>query len=389
MGITTNEPVIIDAIRSGIGRRNGSLSGTRPEELYSRVISALLKRSALPKDRVEDVVTGCVTQIGEQGANIGRIAALLSDLPQQVPGVTLNRMCGSSQQAIHFAAQAIGAGDMDFVIAGGVESMSRVAMFSDIQGGFEKLSPELLKKYEIIHQGESAERIADKFEITREELDQFAAQSHEKAALAAEKGFHQSQITALTVLTQDGKTVTLSNDEGVRPNPDREKMKKLPTIFRPNGKVTAANSSQISDGAAAVLLASEAAAKKLGLRPRAKFRARVAVGGDPTLQLMEIVPATQKALDRAGLTLKDIDLFEVNEAFASVVLAWAKILKVDRARINPNGGAIAHGHPLGATGAVLLTKAVNELERTGGRYALQVMCIGHGMATASILERLN
>lgn len=374
-----NEPVIIDAVRTPLGKRGGSLSTLRPESLYSQVLSALIKRTGISSEKVEDVVTGCVTQIGEQGANIGRIATLLSSLPQTVPAVTLNRMCGSSQQAIHFAAQAVGAGDMDIVIAGGVESMSRVAMFSDIQGGFEKLDPALLTKYEIIHQGESAERIADKFDLSRAELDAFSIESHEKAGRAWKENLFTAQLTPVG---------DFAIDEGVRANPDKEKIAKLAPIFRKDGKVTAANASQISDGAAAVLIASSRIASQLGLKPRARFKARVAVGGDPTLQLMEIIPATKKVLSKAGLELKDIDIFEVNEAFASVVLAWAKALSVDLKKVNPNGGAIAHGHPLGATGAVLMTKMISELERRNARYGLQVMCIGHGMATATIIEKV-
>lgn len=373
------EALIIEAVRTPLGKRGGSLAQTRPEDLYAQALTELVKRSKVPVAKIEDVVTGCVTQFGEQGANVGRISTLLSDLPKEVPAVTLNRMCGSSQQAIHFAAQAVAAGDMDFVIAGGVESMSRVAMFSDIAGGFEKLNPALFKKYEIVHQGESAERIADKFELTRADLDKFSMLSHEKAAKAWKEGAYNSQLVPL---------IELKFDEGVRATIDPEKIAKLPTVFRPTGKITAANSSQISDGAAAVLIASETATKALGLKPRAKFKARVAVGGDPTMQLLEVIPATRKALEKAKLTLKDIDLFEINEAFASVVLAWMKELKVDPAKVNPIGGAVAHGHPLGATGAVLMTKMVNELERRQARYGLQVMCIGHGMATATIIERI-
>ena len=374
-----NEAVIIEAVRSPIGKREGTLSKTRPDEIYAAVLSEVIKRSGLDPALIEDVVTGCVTQVGEQGANIGRISTLLSNLPKEVPAVTLNRMCGSSQQAIHFVAQAVASGDIDFGIAGGVESMSRVQMFSDIQGGFEKLNPLLFTKYEIVHQGESAERIADKWDLSRDDLDNYSCESHARAASAIAEGYFKSQIVPVA---------GLSVDEGVRAQLDRAKVASLKTIFRPTGKITAANASQISDGAAAVLIASAEKAKALGLKPRAKFKARVAVGGDPTMQLIEVIPATQKALKKAGLTLNDIDVFEVNEAFASVVLAWMKELKVDPKKVNPNGGAIAHGHPLGATGAVLMTKLINELERRKARYGLQVMCIGHGMATATVVERI-
>lgn len=374
-----SEPIIIEAVRSPIGKREGTLSKTRPDEIYAHILSEVVKRSGINPALIEDVVTGCVTQVGEQGANIGRIATLLSGLPKEVPAVTLNRMCGSSQQAIHFVAQAVASGDIDFGIAGGVESMSRVQMFSDIQGGFEKLNPLLFDKYEIVHQGESAERIADKWGFSREQLDDYSCESHAKAAKAMAAGYFQSQIHPVS---------GLSTDEGVRAQLDRAKVGSLKTVFRPTGKVTAANASQISDGAAAILIGNAEKAKALGLKARAKFKARVAVGGDPTMQLVEVIPATTLALKKAGLTLNDIDVFEVNEAFASVVMAWMKELKVDPAKVNPNGGAIAHGHPLGATGAVLMTKLINELERRKARYGLQVMCIGHGMATATIIEKI-
>ena len=382
------EPVIIDAVRTPIGRKDGALSHIRPDELYALVLDALIERTGITPSLIEDVVTGCVTQTAEQGANIGRIGVLLSRLPKEVSAVTLNRMCGSSQQAIHFAAQVIAAGDAKFVIAGGTESMSRVPMFSDIQGGFESLNPKLKTKYEMVHQGESAERIAKKYELSRTELDAFSMESHRKAARATEAGYFKSQLVALPGRAKDGSTFLLDRDEGIRANPDPEKMAKLSPVFRKDGVVTAANASQLSDGSSAVLIAEKGAAEALGLKARAKFRARVAVGGDPTLQLMEVIPATKKALERAKLSLSDIDVFEINEAFASVVLGWAKELKVDMAKVNPNGGAIAHGHPLGATGAALMTKMLNDLERRNLRFGLQVMCIGHGMATATIIERL-
>lgn len=385
-----NEPVIIEALRTPLARKDGAFASIRPEDLYTAVINEVMKKSGVDPAQIEDLVTGIVSQVGEQGANLSRQAALLSNLPITVPGVTLNRMCGSSQQAIHFAAQAIGAGDAKFNLAGGVESMTRVPMFSDIQGGFEKLAPSLLKKHNIIHQGESAERIAEKYELSREMVDDFSFQSHVRAAKATQDGIFASQIVPIEGKDKEGKPVLLKYDEGIRFQAERSKMGKLPTIFRPNGGgvVTAANASQISDGAAVVLLADRDAATKAGLKPRARFRARVAVGGDPTLQLMEVVPATRKALERAQLKLSEIDVIEVNEAFASVVLGWAKELHPDMDRVNPNGGAIAHGHPLGATGAVLMTKLLYELERRRARYGLQVMCIGHGMATATIIERI-
>ncbi len=375
------EPIILDAVRTPIGRKGGALAGVRPDELYAHVLTSLLRRTRVPASQIEDVISGCVTQAGEQGANVGRQAALLSDLPMTVPGVTLSRMCGSGQQAIHFAAQAIAAGDSRYVIAGGIESMSRAPMFSDIGGGFQTLNPKLSKKYEIIHQGESAERIAEKFGLKRTDLDQFSAESHRRATAATKAEYFKSQIAPLPL-------IPLLHDEGIRFELNLEKMAQLPTIFRKDGVITAANSSQISDGAGAILIADSEAAKADGLKPRARFRARVALGGDPTLQLLEVIPATTKALERAGLTLQDIDVIEINEAFASVILAWGKELKPDWQKVNPNGGAIAHGHPLGATGAILMAKMLNELERTDKTFGLQVMCIGHGMATATIIERV-
>jgi acetyl-CoA acetyltransferase family protein len=298
-------------------------------------------------------------------------------------------MCGSSQQAVHFAAQAIVAGDMDFVIAGGVENMTRTPMFSNIGGGFEVLNPELLAIYPLIHQGESAERMADKWQISREEMDVFAAGSHSQASAAAASGKHSELIPARG-LDHDGESVAAVRDEGIRDVVDMDKMATLPTVFRPdgNGGVTAGNASQISDGAAAVLVAGQTMALADGFKPRARFLARVVVGDDPTLQLSGVIPATRKALDRAGLGIDDLDWIEINEAFASVVLSWARVFDPDMGRVNPWGGAIAHGHPLGATGAGLMAKMLAGLESTGGTLGLQVMCIGHGMSTATIIERI-
>jgi acetyl-CoA acetyltransferase family protein len=383
------EAVILEAVRTPFGRRGGALRETRPDRLLAHALTGLVQRAKIDAVRIEDVVTGCVTQAGEQGANVGRLAVLLSGFPVQVPAVTLNRMCGSSQQAVHFAAQAVAAGDMNYAIGCGVESMTRVPMFSDIGGGFEKLNPDLKGCYDLIHQGESAERVADRWKIRREEVDAFAAESHRRAALAAEAARNR-EILSIPAVNADGKEFALARDEGVRPIVDRTKMASLPTVFRPggNGVVTAGNSSQISDGAAALLLANREVAAADGFRARARFRARAVVGDDPTLQLMGVVPATRKVLARAHLDLADIDWIEVNEAFATVVLAWARELKPDMEKVNPWGGAIAHGHPLGATGGGLMAKMLTGLEATGGQFGLQVMCIGHGMATATIVERI-
>jgi len=384
----TKEPVIIDAVRTPMGRNRGALRNTRPDELYAGLIGEMLKRTGIGGERIDDVITGCVTEYGEQGANIGRLAVLLSSLPSSVPAVTLNRMCGSSQQAVHFASQSIYAGDAAYVLAGGVESMTRVPMFSDINGSLENLNPGIGEKYELIHQGESAERIAEKYGLTRSVLDEFALQSHKRAASAVKSGRFKKQIIPVSGIDKECNTIVLDYDEGIRFHQDPEKMSSLPPIFREDGVITAANSSQISDGAALLLIADREKALADGYKPRARFRARVVVGGDPTIQLMEVIPATKKILELAGLELKDMDVIEINEAFASVVLAWSRELEPDMGKVNPNGGAIAHGHPLGATGAVLMTKLLYELERTDGRFGLQVMCIGHGMATATIIERL-
>lgn len=387
------EAVILEAVRTPFGKRDGAYREIRPDSLLACLLQGLVGRAGVEMGQVEDVVTGCVTQVGEQAANVGRLATLLAGFPPEVPAVTLDRMCGSSQQAVHFAAQAVAAGDMRLAIGAGVENMTRVPMFSGLGGGFEKLNPELLAQYELIHQGESAERIAETWGISRRELDDYAAESHRRAQRAAEAGLH-SELIPVEGLDGEGNRVTLQRDEGIRPVIDMEKMAQLPTVFRPEGGpmgegvVTAGNASQISDGASAALVADRSWAEARGLRPRARFLARVAVGDDPTMQLTGVIPATRKALNRAGLTLADVDWIEINEAFASVVLAWAHEFEPDMEKVNPWGGAIAHGHPLGATGAGLMAKMVAGLEATGGRIGLQTMCIGHGMATATVLERL-
>jgi acetyl-CoA acetyltransferase family protein len=387
--IVMPEAVILDVVRTPFGRRGGAFREVRPDTLLAHVLSGLVKRAGIDPGKIEDVVTGAVTQAGEQGANVGRLGVLLAGFPVTVPAVTLNRMCGSSQQAVHFAAQAIAAGDIQYAIGAGVESMTRVPMFCDIGGGFEKLNPALFERYDLIHQGESAERVAEHWKISREEVDQFSTESHRRASAAAAAGSNR-EILPTAGLDPEGKPFELKRDEGIRERIDPAKMRSLPTVFRPqgNGVVTAANSSQISDGAAAILLGEEAQARADGFRPRARFLARVAVGDDPTMQLTGVIPATRKALEHAKMTINDLDWIEINEAFATVVLSWARELKPRMERVNPWGGAIAHGHPLGATGAGLMAKMVTALEATGGTTGLQVMCIGHGMATATIIERI-
>ncbi|MBI3526570.1 MAG: thiolase family protein [Betaproteobacteria bacterium] len=389
-----NEAVILDAVRTPFGRRGGALREQRPDALLAHVLDGLLARAGVDSRKIEDVIDGTVTLAGEQGANPARLAVLLSTLPVEVPGVSLNRMCGSSQQAVHFAAQAIAAGDMNYVIGCGVESMSRVPMFLDIGlggpvNGFEKLDPELFKRHELIHQGESAERVADKWGLSRQVVDEFAKESHRRAVLAQKAGLNR-ELLPVTGVSPDGQPFVLDRDEGVRVQIDEAKMASLKPAFRPEGKgvVTAANSSQISDGASAVLVASAHAARADGLKAKARFRSRVAIGSDPTMQLTGVIPATRLALAKAGITIRDLDWIEINEAFATVVLSWAKELNPDMAKVNPWGGAIAHGHPLGATGAGLMAKMLAGLEATGGTLGLQVMCIGHGQATATIIERV-
>lgn len=378
------EPVIVEAVRTPFGRRDGTLRETRPTALLAHALRGLVRRSGATPEEIDDVICGCVTQAGEQGANVGRLAVMLAGLPDEVPAVTLNRMCGSSQQAVHFAAQAIAAGDAHFVVACGVESMTRVPMFSDIGGGFEKLDPDLLSRKELVHQGESAERIAEAWGITRNDADSLSAESHRRAAA---RGKHP-EILPTRGLDPEGNEVELTADEGVRHSVDPQKMAQLAPVFREDGIVTAGNSSQISDGASAVLVADRETAEAAGLKPRARFLARVAVGSDPTMQLTGVIPATRLALKKAGISILDLDWIEINEAFATVVLAWAAELEPDMEKVNPWGGAIAHGHPLGATGGGLLAKLLYGLEATDGQLGLQVMCIGHGMSTATVIERL-
>ena len=377
-----SEVFIISAVRTpvGVGKPQGALQPLAPVDLTALVLGEVVRRAGIDPGRVKDVIWGCVTPIGDQGANLARLGVLKAGFPYKVPAVTLNRMCGSSQQAVHFAAQAILAGDMDLVIAGGTEMMSHQSLGADYPAQWPADFP-----YDLVHQGVSAELMAQKWDLQRDELDDFAFQSHSRAMAAIQQGYFETQI--LPIQRPDGRLITV--DEGVRMPPDRERMRLLKPVFKADGVITAGNSSQISDGAAALLLASAEAVGRYNLAPVARVVARCVVGSDPVLMLDGPIPATRLALQRAGLSLDEIDRIEINEAFATVVLAWAKELGLtDLGRVNPNGGAIAHGHPLGATGAVLMTKLVHELERSGTRYGLQTMCIGHGQATATLLERL-
>ena len=379
------EAVIVEAVRSPVGRKNGKLAGVRPDDLAAHVLAALVERAGVDAAVVEDVILGCVDQLGEQGFNIARNAALIAGFPLDVCGVTLDRMCGSGQQAANFGFGMVASGQHDCLVVGGVESMSRVPMGSNAQGpGDGPISPKLAERYQIVPQGLSAELVAEKWGITRTEVDEFSAQSHERAGRAIAEGRFKREIVPVTLL--DGSV--FDTDEGVRVPVNREKMASLASAFKPDGVVTAGNSSQISDGAAALLVMSREKARALGLRPRARFVATALAGVDPSIMLTGPIPATQRVLAKAGLTLADIDRAEINEAFASVVLAWERELHPDMAKVNVNGGAIALGHPLGCSGARLLTTLLCELERAGGRLGLSTMCIGFGQGIATIIERL-
>jgi acetyl-CoA acyltransferase len=382
-----DDVVIVEAVRTPVGRRNGSLKDTRADELMAQVLSELVRRAGVEPGLVDDVILGCVAQIGEQGANVARLAVLEAGFPVEVPAVSLDRMCSSGQQAVHFAAQAIASGQADMVIAGGVESMSRVPLGADYPATW---SPKLSGRSDVeisVNQGISADLIAEKWGLGRDELDRFAFESHLRAGQASESGRFASQIVPVEVAGADGRQTTFAKDEGIRMPPSMERMAALAPAFGEGGTATAGNASQISDGAAALLLTSRQKAAELGLWPRARLRATAVVGSDPLLMLTGPIPATRKVLKRAGMSLSDVDVVEINEAFASVVLAWARELEPDMDRVNPNGGAIALGHPLGATGAILLTKLLNELERQEKAVGLQTMCVGFGQATATIIER--
>ncbi len=383
--------VIVDAVRTPTGRRGGKLKDTHPVDLAAHVLNALRDRNGLEAGEVDDVIMGCVSQLGEQGVNVGRNAVLAAGWPETVPSTTVDRQCGSSQQAAHFAAQGVMAGVYDIAVAAGVESMTRVPMNSNamLGPGFP-FGPTMMARYDnhMFNQGISAEMIADQWSIPREELDRLAYESHMRAQRATEEGRFEPEIAPIEVPTEDGGTEVMAVDESIRPDTTVEKLSTLKPAFQENGVVTAGNSSQISDGAAAVLIMSEERAAKLGLTPKARFVQFALVGVDPVTMLTGPIPATTKVLEKAGLTMDDIDLFEVNEAFATVVAAWRREHDADLSRVNVNGGAMALGHPLGASGAKLLTTLVHELERTGGRYGLQTMCEGGGMANALIIERL-
>ncbi len=381
--------VIVEAVRTAVGRRGGSLSGVHAVPLLAQVLQEVMRRAGLEPDVVEDVISGCVDQVGEQSLNVARNALLTAGFPYTIPGTTVDRQCGSGQQAIHFAANLIQAGVCDVTIGCGVENMSRVPMGANVSQdvGFP-FPPELMSQYALTSQGISAEEIAVKWGISRADTDQFGYESQMKAARARDEGRFKREILPVEVQLEGVKT-TFEQDEGIRPETTVEKLGTLQPPFREDGVHTAGNSSQISDGAAAVLLMSAAKAKELGVKPRARLVAQAVVGSDPVLMLTGPITATPKVLEKAGRKLEEIDLIEINEAFASVVLAWEKEIKPDMRKVNVNGGAIALGHPLGCTGAKLMTTLLHELERTGGHYGLQTMCCGGGLGTATIIERLD
>ena len=380
------EVVIVEAVRTPIGRRNGKLKDVHPVVLGSQVLKEIVARAGIEPGQVEDVVFGCVSQVGEQSLNVARNAWLTAGFPVTTPATTVDRQCGSSQQAIHFAANLIQSGVCDVTIAGGVESMTRVPMGSNAMQPGVPFPPELTELYDLVPQGISAELIARKYGISRKAMDEFSVESHHRAHDATEKGYFKSQIMPVDV--SNGQPEIFSRDEGIRANAGYEATSALQPAFNPEHSITAGNSSQISDGAAAVLLMSREKAKELGLKPRARIRAQAVVGTDPVLMLEGPIPGTAAVLKRAGLELSSIDLFEVNEAFASVVLAWQNETGADLDKTNVNGGAIAVGHPLGASGAILMNRLLFELERRDLRYGLETMCCGGGLGTATIIDRV-
>jgi acetyl-CoA acetyltransferase family protein len=386
---TMRTAVIVDAVRTPLGKRNGALSDWHPVDLAAHTLRALVERNDVDPALVEDVLMGCVMQVGDQAGNVGRNAALAAGFPESVVGTSIDRQCGSSQQAAHFAAQGVMAGAYDVVIAAGVESMTRVPMGASFLQGSMPYGPKVFERYDLVPQGISAEMISERWGISREQNDAFAVESHRRAARATDEGRYEREIVPVPV-TVDGVAGELTRDEGIRPDSSVEKLAQLKPAFKPDGGViTAANSSQITDGAAATLIMSEEKAVELGLTPRARFHAFALAGVDPVIMLTGPIPATAKVLERAGMSLDDIDLVEINEAFAPVVLAWEQEHHPDMEKVNVNGGAIALGHPLGCSGSRLMATLLNELERTGGRYGLQTMCEGGGMANATIIERLG
>ncbi len=394
------EAVIVDAVRTPLGRgkQTGALYPVHAVDLAAKALRAIVDRTGVDPALVEDVIMGCVSQVGEQGLNVGRNAALAAGFPETVCGTTVDRQCGSSQQALHFAAQGVIAGAYDVVIAAGVESMSRVPMGTSVGIGGQPFGPAMMRRYVdanlygvggLVQQGISAEIIADKWQLSRSALDAFSAGSHQKAAAATRNGWFKSEVVPVEVRREDGSRETIATDEGIRPETTLEKLGALKPAFKPDGVITAGNSSQLTDGAAAVLVMEKERARALGLRPRARFHAFALAGVDPVIMLTGPIPATRAILERTKLSLADIDAVEINEAFAPVILAWEREVGADLEKVNLHGGAIALGHPLGCSGARLMATLLNVLERIDGRYGLQTMCEGGGMANATIIERLD
>ena len=385
------DAVIVDAIRTPGGKRNGQLSEWHPASLAAHVLRALADRNDLDPALVDDVIMGSVIQVSEQALNIARNSVLAAGWPESVPGTTVDRQCGSSQQAMHFGAQGVMSGAYDIVVAAGVESMTRVPMGASVSGFPSPWAPEQLDRYAatgLPHQGIGAEMIADEYGLSRRDLDEFGALSQQRAALATSQGRFENEIVPVPVSSGDGIELRV-RDEGIREGTTADTLASLKPAFKEGGKVTAGNSSQICDGSSAVLIMSADMAATLGLRARARVHTFAVTGADPVTMLKGPIPATAKVLAKSGLTMDDIDLVEINEAFASVVLAWQQETGADMNKVNVNGGAIALGHPLGSSGTKLMATLLNELERTGGRYGLQVMCEGGGMANATIIERIG
>jgi acetyl-CoA acyltransferase len=396
------DAVIVEAVRTPVGRGKpgGALSGLHPVDLLAHSLRSLIERSGIDPVLVDDVIGGCVDQVGEQAMNTTRFAVLAAGLPESVPATTVDRQCGSSQQAVHFAAQGVMAGAYDVVIACGVESMSRVPMWSNVPAGKDPFGPGLHARYPagLVPQGISAELIAAHWDLSRTALDDFAATSHARAAAATAAGAFTDEVAPLKAPQQDGSYREVSADESIRPDTTVERLAALRPAFvdesmaarfpQIDWRVTAGNSSPINDGSAALLITSSEHARRLGLTPKARLHSFAVVGDDPVMMLTGVIPATQKVLERSGLRLEDIDLFEVNEAFASVVLAWQSDMRVDPAKVNVHGGATAIGHPLGASGARLMTTLVHAMQQRGARYGLQTMCEAGGLANATILESL-
>ena len=386
--------VIVEAARTPVGRFKGGLKDVRADHLGAAVLGALVERAGLAPQQVDDVVFGCVSQVGEQCGNIARTALLSAGWPESIPGMTVDRKCGSSEAAVHVAIGSIAAGQADVVIAGGAESMTRVPMGGNRDVHGKPFGWRLNERFALTSQGEAAERLCDLWQLDRAALDDYAIESHRRAARAADAGHFDREIVPVSLTDwserESGAQGAVSRDETIRRDTSREKLSTLKTSFRPEGgRVTAGNASQISDGAAAVLLTREDHARKLGLRARARIVASATVGSDPVLMLTGPIAATHKVLERAGLRLDDIDLFEVNEAFAPVPMVWMREFGVGHDRLNVNGGAIALGHPLGGSGARIMTTLLHEMERRKARYGLQAICCAGGLGTATLIERLD